>query len=1585
MRMNNPTYLAQLLIIFLFHPLLTEAYSFKEHPNNFIQSAVADAGPDQSLTCVDFEVTLGGENTSVGPEFSYEWKDANENIIGTSPEVTVYQSGEYILKVTNTTTSFVAMDTTNVTEDFGVPTINGINVTPSFLNCTNPIAQLEAVLADPSINVSYEWSTFGGNILSSTTSNTIEVNTNGSYELVVTNEDNGCSSQENTIVPADFQSSTTNINFGTFSTFPIEIDPSQYMTNSTAAYSWQAQSGLQVNNFPIASISGPGQYTFIEDLGSPSCINEYVYEVYASSLTADAGPSQEINCANPSVTLGSSSNPTGSEFVYEWTDITGAVIGTTPFIEVSNPGEFQLTITNSNTGETDSDLVTIVTNLIIPQISISTPSVLSCSEPSTTLTGTTFFGSNFTYVWTNSANDVIANTADVTVNEADTYTLTVTNNENACSNSASVTVEADQNEETINVPSITTTNASSTLDATEYLDTQQGPWIFEWYNENNILLATTPDLTVNQTGIYTCFAENANNGCTTTIIYTLNFSTTLTADAGADQVLTCTSFAVTLGSMNSSQGPAISYVWTDEFGTVISNDLQVEVTEPSQYQLEITDTNTGETAIDVVLVTTDFEAPIFSISPNSAILTCNNSSVTLTATSSNVPTGAESYFWSGPGVDSDPNQSSITVSQAGAYILSLTNTINGCSAEEVIEVLTDQESSTINVPTITSSDPVYTIDPSNFIDNSNFTYQWITQNGLTVTNFPLAEVSLAGTYIFVGTNTQTGCTTEYIYTIQFSTITIADAGIDQVLNCAMPTAILGGVATSLGANYIYTWTDIQGNLIANTPTVEVSDAGTYNLTVLNVNTNETDSDEVIIDSDFEVPDVTIIPPLVLDCATTSITLTGSTSIINATYEWSNSFNTVIANTPDPIINEAGTYTLIIENVDNGCTSSASVTVEENIDGGNFDITPIQANQFPVTLTADEFPSGLNLIFEWIAAPGLITSGAFTAEVSQAGQYDFVATNVETGCAYTYTYTVYNSVLADAGSSSTLTCNIVEVTLDGTASSTGTEFSYLWTGPNGIVGTNITEEVVQSGLYTLEVTNSTTGETFSDQVMINEDFAIPVFDIANPMPLSFEQPLAVLDATLYSPAINDATFNWIGPSGQAIANSNSEDIEVDIPGTYTLTVTNNLNGCTNTESVELAQEFNSETIELQSLVTTDFPIEIDPRDLIDGIDGLTYQPFDPSRSSEFEYKWIEREGLTLLDFPVAQISKVGIYAFLQRDTASGFVTRYEYDIMSNTDAPIVDAGADQVLNCAIMSVELLGSNLSTGADFSYAWTDQNGNVISTNQAVQISDAGTYTFTVTNNETGEQASDNVEVIEDTAIPVINIVTPELLDCNTMEVQIDMSTNVQSNAVQIQWSGPSIITNPNLEDITVNQAGFYTVEVTNTQNACSSSMEIAIDEVEPIEIDFMVNLNNQLEVNVTGGVGAYTYDWNVNEATNIIENPEDGFEYVLTVTDENGCTQTASYVYLSNSILTPIAQKIICSPNPTQGQLMIQMSETQVRHLSALRLYNVQGIEVPIKHSNRTNRGIELNLDAIPSGTYLLHLVIEDEIFYQKIIVN
>jgi hypothetical protein len=156
-----------------------------------------------------------------------------------------------------------------------------------------------------------------------------------------------------------------------------------------------------------------------------------------------------------------------------------------------------------------------------------------------------------------------------------------------------------------------------------------------------------------------------------------------------------------------------------------------------------------------------------------------------------------------------------------------------------------------------------------------------------------------------------------------------------VLTCAAPSQQLSG--SSATANIQFSWASIIGTdttWLGTGPTLSVSAAGTYFLVGLNPANQCGNAVPVTVSANQVLPIADAGTSFELDCAgeTASLNGTGSSGAPNLGFLWSTQDGHVVSggNTPTPLINEPGTYTLLVTNPVNGCTATDVVVIVPEI-------------------------------------------------------------------------------------------------------------------------------------------------------------------------------------------------------------------------------------------------------------------------------------------------------------------------------------------------------------------------------------------------------------------------------------------------------------------------------------------------------------------------------------------------------------------------------------------------------------------------------------------------------------------------------
>jgi len=139
-----------------------------------------------------------------------------------------------------------------------------------------------------------------------------------------------------------------------------------------------------------------------------------------------------------------------------------------------------------------------------------------------------------------------------------------------------------------------------------------------------------------------------------------------------------------VGTVSLSGGSAIAnagYAWSGPNGFTASRP-DTSVGTPGDYILLVTDPLSGCSATATVTVTQDIAAPASVTANPSSVLTCAQTSVNLTGNST---TSGVSYTWAGPNGFSS-NLRVVPTTAPGAYALTVTNPLNGCTAVKAIMV-----------------------------------------------------------------------------------------------------------------------------------------------------------------------------------------------------------------------------------------------------------------------------------------------------------------------------------------------------------------------------------------------------------------------------------------------------------------------------------------------------------------------------------------------------------------------------------------------------------------------------------------------------------------------------------------------------------------------------------------------------------------------------------------------------------------------------------------------------------------------------------------------------------------------------------
>jgi large repetitive protein len=672
-------------------------------------------------------------------------------------------------------------------------------------------------------------------------------------------------------------------------------------SGGTPSYSYLWSNGS--NDNPLI-VSAAATYT-VTVTDSNNCIRTATAVVTANTtapVAAATGSTQ--SCTSNSTTVSGMGSSTGANFAYLWTAPAGGSIisgGTTLTATVSGAGTYTLQVTNNTNGCTKT--ATAVVMAPTPPTVSTSGTTLSCTNPTGLITASAV--GNVSYSW--SGPSFSSNLQNPSVTQAGTYTVTVTSLGNGCTATATATVTSN-----IVLPSlsVSTTTATCTNPLSNATATSNAPAQFNWTwpGGGNSTQATIP---LNPGVVYTVVATNPSNGCTSSSTATYSGNTTPPTASSVGGTLTCATTQLSVPSFTNATNP--TYAWAGAGITSGNTASSITVNIPGTYTVIITNSANGCTNTSTATVLQDITPPTVSIAPP-ALLTCNSTTIILNGT--NTASGSFSYQWAGPMVVSGANTLTPTVSAAGVYTVTTTNTTNSCTS--VVSTTVQQSSpvsssiqNSVNVSCFGGNNGAATANVSGGI--SPYTYLWSnTSTGISISGLS------SGAYILTVTDGG-GCTGT-------ATVQILQPAAPLVVN-ASATAITGagqnnGTATASPSGgtspYTYLWSNN-----ATTQTIENLSAGAYTVTVLD--NNGCSSFQTVNVSAFNCAFTANIQSTNISCngqnnGTASITIGNAINPI--VYQWSNqAFTSAVSNLAP------GVFTVTVTDATN-CPVILSVSISQ---------------------------------------------------------------------------------------------------------------------------------------------------------------------------------------------------------------------------------------------------------------------------------------------------------------------------------------------------------------------------------------------------------------------------------------------------------------------------------------------------------------------------------------------------------------------------------------------------------------------------------------------------------------------------------
>lgn len=599
-----------------------------------------------------------------------------------------------------------------------------------------------------------------------------------------------------------------------------------------------------------------------------------------------------------------------------------------------------------------------------------------------------------------------------------------------------------------------------------------------------------------------------------------------------------------------------------------------------------------------------------------------------------------------------------------------------------------------------------------------------------------------------------------------------------------------------------------------------------------------------------------------------------------TFQWSNNAN---GQTGQSITNLcAGSYSVTATDATNAVATSTFIVsqpAEIVITGDITGTSAIGATDGAIDITVTGGSGAY--AYAW-NGNGVNTSSEDLINLA-AGSYTVTVTD-NTNCSNTATFQVTppiepldvnmdDSVITDAQCFGDNT-GAIDVVVEGGLQ----PYSYQWSNnANGAITQNLTN--IFAGTYTVTVTDDL-GTTTTQSFTVSQGTEIQITcNIIQETPSGGDGGVNV-SVTGGMPGY---TFEWFNANTPI---STSQNISNQFAGNYQVIVTDS-EGCTNSETCTITRVFGASAPVITNVDC--FGEETG------AIDISTFGGTPP-----YTWNWQNENGLGVGNTEDLNGLSSGTYSLTITDNAGAQFT----DTYTVSEVASAALGLTAVITNAIapdlgsIDITVTGGT----APYSYSWS--NGFL---GQDPMNLDQGCYTVTVTDaNECTFNSEEFCVEFQAAAINAAATMTTQPACNGDNNGTVTISIGGGNPSYTINWATavqPITIAQaaPTTQLVMNLEAGMYEFTITDS-NGQSEVVSVEVTEPEAIQIDPVIttitdcpgNGAVMLSNNTTGGVAPFNYQWsgpNGFEATTAdIANLSQAGDYLLTITDANGCENTS-----------------------------------------------------------------------------------------------
>lgn len=1405
---------------------------------------------DSVLTCARTSIQLVGVAPTVplGATLTTQWRGPN-GISATTPNWVVTTAGWYYLEETLSFggSSCTATDSILIAQDTAVASV----VLPDTLSLTCDINSIElAPQTSGGVAYSFNWSYPGG----TSSDSILLVTAPATYQLIVERPDNFCRDTatvvviENRSVPALIYLAPDTL---TCTVDTVLLDASG-STTSNVLIDWQTDAGVSIPTIGgIARTSTPGQYELVVTDTLNGCQDSLIVTVSndTSGLRLQLNTLDTLSCLTESVALvANPSEPIGS---LHWISPSGDTIGITSTINVGEAGRYEAIAVSASTGCRARSSVDVAVDTIRPVARILPPDTLRCFPPLAVLNASGSSGENaLSFFWEYTSTEVIAGSATSTLSTAGggVYEVIVTDQVNGCADTSAVTLIEQRDPPPVNAgPGGQITCGASTVSLGDATASAVG-LDFRWSTASGGLIGFPDGIvaTASLEGDYILTVTDTLSGCISRDTATVTRAQDVPLVRLQDTTLIeCNQQFITLSGVGSSSGIDFSYRWTTSDGSIQgpSDELQVRITSSGTYRLTVTNTSTNCVGFAESIVIDDCPAFVLVASPDT--INCYTGTLTTLMAQGNTGPGTSVIWQARTGrIISDGNTYAPEVEGGGWYVIEVGQQYTGTTAIDSVFVFVDTLSpvaSIVSGLTLSCGDvsACAELDASPSLGLPGMLLTWTTLGGRFCgdTLGEIVRVNAGGLYEVIALNPRNGCIDEASVVVDVEPgIPVPDAGSNQVLLCGQDSVTLRATLPTQIQNRQWWWVDefgvVQGDTGAIALTVDTTSR--FAFVIFDASTGCTAADTVQVFRQACAPNARPTADGTINCLRDTVLLSSPPQQAMR-FTWTGvdvAFGPVTGYEVQAW--QAGEYRLVIQDSLFGLVDTAFVTVVQDTLG------PLASIALPQNLTCERdsvlldgrLSSGLQgeaLDFAWSSLPGSprLTSELIT--VGQAGDYFLEVTSTVNGCVDT----AFVEVMIDTLAPTVITtgdgpfdCNKTSVVLDGSQSSGQGTLLYEWMALDGQVLSSTDQSsvtVLELGNYQLTVRDQQNGCTASDTIFVDR-IDRSVISAGLDQVLACQSESANLVGQVSRQGIN---VQWTTAALGCIVSPNNLITEVTCPGEYYLSWIDSLGGCTYYDTVLVTEPILG--FDLNIIGDTTLTCETS-----------VLQLQAVSSDVNVTVSW---EGIGV-DVPNGrEVTSPGELFVIGVDTAGCSDTLMQ-TIVIDTLQPVLTVTDVDTITCARPLVRLRASNANGRNSTNFLWSSPVIVDTLRGAIVRTDEPGVYTVVVRDTINGCFDESSIEVVADSTLPTIQLVTPmgTALDCDVTSLEVSAIVNPENST--LAWNVPAgqrIDMGSNIQFAEL--GGIYQVTARHPSTGCAASAVAIIQDNSAPVGTYELSLSDEL----------------------------------------------------------------------------------------------------------------------------------------------